>query len=174
MRFNTPAILVLLAIILLCVICGFTFARKLKLKQAGCAVIIAATFIFRLFTGLGSQFSIERLGYTNESLIPFSGIISLPIAASQYITGFVSSFVFALSLGILLPVLLSKKTDKGKLTVVLCTALAVELVVALLNLFGISMGAYFDTACILFCAAGCLLGFYIYTLVKKMRNGGKK
>lgn len=50
MRFFTSAILILLAIVLLCVICGFTLARKLRLKQAGYAVIISAAFIFRLFS----------------------------------------------------------------------------------------------------------------------------
>lgn len=174
MRFFTSAILILLAIVLLCVICGFTLARKLRLKQAGYAVIISAAFIFRLFFGLGSQLSFDSVEYIGRNFIPFANALSVPEAISEYIPGIVSAFVFALSLGIFLPAIMNKKTAKGQLVATVCATLTVEVIITLSNIFGISYGSSYDTACILFAIAGCLLGYYIFTLIRKMRNGGAK
>ena len=69
---------------------------------------------------------------------------------------------------------MNKKTAKGQLVAAVCATLAVEVIITLSNIFGISYGSSYDTACILFAIAGCLLGYYIFTLIRKMRNGGAK
>lgn len=174
MRLNTPAILLLLAVVSLCVITGFVIARKLKLKQAGYALLVVVAVIIRLFNGLGNQISFQRIEYLNINFIPFMEMSQTPATYSEYIMGFAYSFSCALAIGIFMSATLTGKQTKNKLMTSLVISLFCEILTLFLKFLGISMGAYYDTASIIFATVGCLLGAYIFMLASKMRKGSKQ
>ncbi len=169
MRLNTAIFLTMLAFALICVALGFAFARKLKLKQVGCAVILVAALFYRLFIGIGEQFSFDDVEWIGYNPIPFAAMAGLP--ESYYFNGFAAAFILALLWGIFAPVLFNLNSTGKYVTLTVCVVLPVELLILILYFIGISMGVRNDTAAIIFSAAGCALGYYINRLfVKLMQN----